>query len=188
MSSTPTRKLPPTGNTNRRQSSTAGVRQSAASGNAGRQSPAPSTGSPSSPTGGAARRNTIRDGHRPSSSIGSPLSARSAVKTRPVSHDESELENAAILEDLRSRLAKSESAAEAAAEEFNKQIKALQLRLDSSHADHVRLEDQIHARDETIEALEMQIKDLTRGKRDQENIYEAEVRIPVRARRFVAVS
>jgi predicted nucleic acid-binding Zn-ribbon protein len=123
------------------------------------------------------RRNTIREGgHRPSGSISSPLSARSAVKTRPLSNDETEFENVAILEDLRSRLSKSESAAGAAVEEYMKQIKALQLRLGESQADYVRMEDALHAKDEVVENLEMQIKDLTRSKRDQENIYEAEVR------------
>jgi predicted nucleic acid-binding Zn-ribbon protein len=124
-----------------------------------------------------ARRNTMREGisHRPSISAGSPLSARGAVKTRPVSNDETELENAAILEDLRSRLAKSESAAETAAQEYTKQIKALQQRLGEANADYVRIEDQMHAKDEATEQLEMQVKDLIRSKRDQENIYEAEV-------------
>ena len=142
----------------------------------GRQSPAPS--SSGIPTGsGMARRNTIREGgHQRTGSIpGSPLSARAAVKTRPVSNDETELENAALLEDLRSRLAKCESAAEAAAEEFAKQIKALHARLDEAQADYAQVEDQLHSKDEAIEAFEMQIKDLTRSKRDQENIYEAEV-------------
>jgi predicted nucleic acid-binding Zn-ribbon protein len=72
-------------------------------------------------------------------------------------------------------LAKSESAAEAAAEEYAKQIKALQMRLDEAQADYVQIEDHSHSKDETIDNLEMQIKDLTRSKRDQENIYEAEV-------------
>ena len=127
-----------------------------------------------------ARRNTIREGgHQRTGSIpGSPLSARAAVKTRPMSNDETELENAALLEDLRSRLAKSESAAEAAAEEFAKQIKALQARLDEAQTDYAQIEDQLHSKDEAIEAFEMQIKDLTRSKRDQENIYEAEVGAP----------
>ncbi|KAF8254114.1 hypothetical protein K440DRAFT_533004 [Wilcoxina mikolae CBS 423.85] len=165
---TTTRKPPPTSNVNRR-SQPPGVASP------GRQSPAPAAPS-SIPTSGIARRNTIREGgHRPTGSIsGSPLSARSAVKTRPLSSDETEFENAAILEDIRSRLAKSESAAEAAAEEYAKQIKALQMRLDEAQADYARIEDHLHSKDETIDDLEMQIKDLTRSKRDQENIYEAE--------------
>lgn len=92
-----------------------------------------------------------------------------------MSNDEVELENAAILEDLRTRLSKGESAAEAAAVQYALQIKALQQRLDETQADYVRIEEQMHTKDENVEALEMQIKDLTRSKRDQENIYEAEV-------------
>lgn len=140
----------------------------------GRQSPALSSAS----TPISARRNSIRDSsiQRGSVNGGSPLSARSAVKTRPsIEEIEQEHENNVILEDIRSRLAKSESAAEAAAEEYAKQIKALQLRLDELHADNVRLEDTTHSKEDTIEGLEMQIKDLTRSRRDQENIYEAEV-------------
>lgn len=126
------------------------------------------------------RRNTIREGgHRPTSSVGSnlgsPLSARSAVRGRPLSNDDTELENAAILEDLRTRLSKSESAAEVAAAQYALQMKALQQRLDETQADYARIEEQMHSKDESAETLEMQIKDLTRSKRDQENIYEAEV-------------
>ena len=159
MASTTTRKPPPAIPSTGRRS------QAPPATTAGRQSPAaPTTSAP------AARRNT----HRGSISGGSPLSARSAVKTRAAS-DEAELEAAAVLEDLRTRLAKNESAAEAAADEYNKQLKALQLRLEETHADNTRLEETAHAKDDTIESLEMQIKDLSRSRRDQENIYEAEV-------------
>lgn len=120
-----------------------------------------------------ARRNTLQ--HRRDSSVSSPLSARSAVKARPDSPDDAELENAAILEDLRGRLAKSESAAEAAAEEYQKQIKALQLRLEESVKEQVKQEEALHSKDDAIESLEIQVKELIRSKRDQENIYEAEV-------------
>ncbi|KAI5776626.1 hypothetical protein EDC01DRAFT_720006 [Geopyxis carbonaria] len=163
MASTTRNKPPLTSNLNRRAAST--------------RSPTPTNGAPSPTPGGIARRNTIREGgahHRSGSSISSPLSARSAAKSRPHSNDETELENAAILEDLRSRLAKSESAAEAAAEEYAKQIKSLQIRLEESIAEQVKMEESQHSRDEFMESLEMQIKDLTRSKRDQDNIYEAE--------------
>lgn len=120
----------------------------------------------------------MREGytHRPSGSIGgsSPLSARSVAKPRAASNDETELENTAILEDLRSRLAKSETAAETAAQEYAKQLKALQQRLEEANAEYVRIEEQMHVKDESIEQLELQVKDLIRSKRDQENIYEAE--------------
>jgi hypothetical protein len=148
--------------------------------------PTPSTNSGSSAAvavtperpNGIARRNTIREGghHRSGSSIsGSPLSARAAAKARPVSTNDDELESAAILEDLRSRLAKSESAAEAAAVEYAKQIKALQSRLQESLGEQAKMEEASHQKEEIIEGLQVQIKDLTRTKREQENIYEAEV-------------
>lgn len=87
---------------------------------------------------------------------------------------EADLENAAMLEDLRSRLAQSESAAEAATEEYAKQIKALQSRLEDALAEQIKMEEAAHQKDEMIESIELQVKELTRAKRDQENIYEAE--------------
>jgi predicted nucleic acid-binding Zn-ribbon protein len=127
------------------------------------------------PTTPMSRRNTA-SGHRPSISLsGSPLSARSSVKTRPQTDNETELEAAAMLEDIRTRLAKSESAAEAAAQEYSLQVKALQLRLDEAQKDYAKVEEQMHSKEDSIENMQIQIKELTRSKRDQENIYEAEV-------------
>jgi hypothetical protein len=88
------------------------------------------------------------------------------------------LENAAVLEDLRRRLAASESAAEAAAEEYAKQVKALQVRLEEALNEPIRMEEALHVKEEFIENLEIQVKELARAKRDQENIYEAEVSLP----------
>lgn len=87
---------------------------------------------------------------------------------------EADLENAAMLEDLRNRLAQSESAAEAAAEEYAKQVKALQSRLEDALAEQLKMEEAVHQKDEVVEGMELQVKELTRAKRDQENIYEAE--------------
>jgi CII-binding regulator of phage lambda lysogenization HflD len=92
-----------------------------------------------------------------------------------VTENEAELENAAILEELKSRLAKSETAAETAAQEYANQLTALKQRLSEANTEYMRIEEHIHAKDETIEQLEIQVKDLIRSKRDQENIYEAEV-------------
>ncbi len=173
MASSSTRKPPLASNLNRRSQPSVGL--------PGRSDRSP-TPSSSTSTGGhvreaLGRRNTMREGslHSSRNSISSPLSARSAAKRPPDANNEAELENAALLEDLRSRLAKSESAAEAAADEYTKQIKALQLRLDESSSEQSKMEEAMHAREEVVENLEMQIKDLTRSKRDQENIYEAEV-------------
>ncbi|KAL7267607.1 hypothetical protein RUND412_009802 [Rhizina undulata] len=152
----------------------------AATSNRSTRSPTPSTPNSSTVTSTpmSARRNTLRDGvpsaHR--NSISSPLSARSAVKRPPsdsVSSD-AELEHAALFEELRSKLAKTESTAEADKEEFSKQLKAVQMRLDEALSEQAKLEEVAHVKDETIETLEMQVKELTRAKRDQENIYEAE--------------
>lgn len=141
----------------------------------------PSSAAPSL-SNGISRRNTLRDrdqaagGSAPNrNSVSSPYSARSAAKRPPSISTDAELENAAILEDLRSRLAQAESTAEAATEEYAKEMKGLQVRLDEARNEQFRMEDLLHVKEEFIENLEIQIKDLTRAKRDQENIYEAEV-------------
>lgn len=56
------------------------------------------------------------------------------------------------------------------------QMKALELRLEEALAEQIKMEDSNHGKDEVIEGIESQLKELTRAKRDQENIYEAEVR------------
>ncbi|RPB16573.1 hypothetical protein P167DRAFT_480925 [Morchella conica CCBAS932] len=149
---------------------------SSSAGSARGSSRSPTPTSAATPAATAARRNTIRDGaplaHR--NSISSPLSARSAAKRSTEVQSEADLENAAMLEDLRSRLAQSESAAEAAAEEYAKQVKALQSRLEDALAEQIKMEEAAHQKDEIIEGIELQVKELTRAKRDQENIYEAE--------------
>lgn len=81
------------------------------------------------------------------------------------------------MEDLRNRLSQIESAAEAAAEEHAMQMKAIELRLEEALAEQIKMEDNSHGKDEVIEGIESQVKELTRAKRDQENIYEAEVRL-----------
>lgn len=145
------------------------------------RSPTPNSSGPVvGPSNGVARRNTLRDrelssGNPNRNSTSSPLSARSAAKRPSSNSSDADLESAAILEDLRSRLAQSESAAEAAAEEYAKQVKALQLRLDEALGEQNKMEEACHVKDEVIENFEIQIKELTRAKRDQENIYEAEV-------------
>lgn len=177
---------PPVNPLNRRSMPPAAASSSAVRGAS--RSPTPtSIGAPSSSSSAAApaRRNTLRDSgpgaHR--NSISSPLSARAAAKRSSELVSESDLENAAIMEDLRSRLAQSESAAEAAAEEYAKQVKALQIRLEEALAEQIKMEEVSHAKDEVIEGMELQIKELTRAKRDQENIYEAEVSPPPRVLR-----
>ncbi|KAG0634593.1 hypothetical protein HOY80DRAFT_894649 [Tuber brumale] len=144
------------------------------------RSPTPNSSGPAAgPPNGAVRRNTLRDrelssGNPSRNSTSSPLSARSAAKRPSSNSSDADFEGAAILEDLRSRLAQSESAAEAAAEEYAKQVKALQIRLEEALGEQMRMEEVCHAKDEVIENFEIQIKDLTRAKRDQDNIYEAE--------------
>jgi hypothetical protein len=190
MSAATARKPPiSTTNLNRRSQTPVDTGRSSPAGRAtpvGRSTPGRASPAPATPTTArnatattarpTARRNTLTNGRPATSSTGSPLSARGAVKTRPVTENEAELENAAVIEDLKSRLAKSETAAETAAQEYASQLTALKQRLSEANTEYMRIEEQIHTKDETIEQLEIQVKDLIRSKRDQENIYEAEVR------------
>lgn len=141
----------------------------------GSGSPTP-TSSPTTNATPTGRRGTGSSSiHR--NSVSSPLSARSAAKRSSELVSEADLENAAAMEDLRSRLSQIESAAEAAAEEHAMQMKAIELRLEEALGEQIKMEDSSHGKDEVIEGIESQVKELTRAKRDQENIYEAEVRL-----------
>ena len=109
----------------------------------------------------------------------SPYSARAAV-TRKATNDnasDSELESAVIIEDLRSQLAASEAKVQTDSEEHVAQMKELQTRLDEAISESAKMEETMAARDEQIETLENDTKELQRTKRDQEKLHESEVSI-----------
>lgn len=84
--------------------------------------------------------------------------------------EDQRIENAALVEDLKERLQK----AETASEEFQKHVEVLQSRLDDANKEQVKLEDRLHEEEEKMEALENEKRETLRQRRELENIYEAE--------------
>ena len=84
--------------------------------------------------------------------------------------DDAKAEQAALLDELRSRVQK----AEMASEEYQRQLNILQARLDESQQSHGQLEDQLHEKKEQVEELEAEKTQAGRQKRDLERIFEDE--------------
>ncbi|KAL6714733.1 hypothetical protein ACLMJK_008158 [Lecanora helva] len=84
--------------------------------------------------------------------------------------DDARAEHASLLEELRNRVQK----AETASEEYQRQLNLLQARLDESHQEHGRLEDRLHHSDTRVQELESDQAALMRQKRDVEDLFEAE--------------
>lgn len=84
--------------------------------------------------------------------------------------EQAKAEHASLLDDLRNRVQKAESASE----EYQKQLNLLQARLDESQQYHGQLEDQLHEKREQVEELETEKVQATRQKRELEKIFEEE--------------
>jgi chromosome segregation ATPase len=76
----------------------------------------------------------------------------------------------ALLDELKESL----RTTEIQAEQYQKQVEVLQLRLDESLQEQGTLEDRVHESDERLEALENEKRDALRQKREMEAIYEGE--------------
>jgi chromosome segregation ATPase len=98
---------------------------------------------------------------------GSNLSSSSAVSD---AEDDARAETAALLDDIKERLHKSETTCE----QFSKQAQVLQSRLDEALQEQAKLEDRLHENEERLETLENEKRDALRQKREMESIYEAE--------------
>lgn len=86
------------------------------------------------------------------------------------SEEDSRAEHVSLMEELRSRVQK----AETASEEYQRQLNLLQARLDNSHHEQGQLEDRLHQSNETIEELESDNAAATRQKREIEGLFETE--------------
>ncbi|CAL3967677.1 hypothetical protein PZA11_003918 [Diplocarpon coronariae] len=130
---------------------------------------------PSATTNGVVRSRSVR--------AGAPVSARSAMQrpgagtsnlssssTTSDADDNARAETVAVLDDLKERLRKTETASE----QFQKQTQVLQARLDEALKEQGKLEDRLHESDERLEALENEKRDALRQRREMESIYEAE--------------
>jgi chromosome segregation ATPase len=93
---------------------------------------------------------------------------------RPINDNSSDedhrAENAALLEELKEQVQK----AETDSEQYQKQLGALQLRLDEAVREQGKLEDQAHEKDVTITALRDDVRELARQIRDLDQAQEAD--------------
>ena len=117
--------------------------------------------------GGLAR--PTRGGTNRSSPQTSSLGTNAAA-SNDASEDDARAENMALIDELRTRLQK----AEAASEEYQRQLNLLQARLDESQQSHGHLEDQLHEKSEKVEELEVEKIQAARLKREVEGIFEQE--------------
>ncbi|KAK8206891.1 hypothetical protein M8818_004726 [Zalaria obscura] len=115
---------------------------------------------------------------------GTPVSARAAVK-KPASgttsrsgtpdptsaaEEDAKAEMAATLETLREQL----RAAEKASDDYQKQVKMMQVKLDDAVKEQGRLEENVHEHMERLEEIENEKKDSNKSRRELEAIYESE--------------
>jgi len=99
----------------------------------------------------------------------------SSLNTSTTTPDEagdetSRAEHVALVEELRNRVQK----AETASEEYQRQLNLLQARLDDSHHEQGQLEDRLHQSNTTIEGLESDHAAATRQIRETEELFESE--------------
>lgn len=86
------------------------------------------------------------------------------------SEEDARAEHVLLLEELRSRVQK----AETASEEYQRQLNLLQARLDESQHEHGQLEDRLHQSITRVEELESDQAAAIRQKRDIEDLFETE--------------
>jgi DNA repair exonuclease SbcCD ATPase subunit len=84
--------------------------------------------------------------------------------------EDARAETAALIQELKERLQK----AEAASEEYAKQVEVLQLRVDDALKEQANLEERVHEEEERTEGLENEKREALRQHRELEGIYEAE--------------
>ena len=114
------------------------------------------------------RARSVRNG------AGTPVSARAAAR-KPATpdsslEDDAKAELQAELADLQARLAESEASLTSS----QKQAEVLQIKLDEALNEQSMLEDNVHESTERIEELENERREKERGRREMEQIYEAE--------------
>ncbi|KAF3903643.1 hypothetical protein AA313_de0205821 [Arthrobotrys entomopaga] len=116
----------------------------------------------------------------PKTGTNSPFSAKAVARrstlitTPPADMTETQLDNAAEIGQLRQKLTEAETKALALEDEFSKQKKALQARMDEALSEQSKLEELLGGRTDAVETLENELKELQRAKRDQEKLFEAE--------------
>ena len=86
------------------------------------------------------------------------------------SEDDARAEHVSLMDELRSRVQK----AETASEEYQRQLNLLQARLDESQQEQGQLEDRLHQSNRNIEDLESDRAQSARQRREMQDLYETE--------------
>lgn len=86
------------------------------------------------------------------------------------SEDDARAEHVSLMDELRSRVQK----AETASEEYQRQLNLMQARLDESQQEQGQLEDRLHQSSRDIEELESDRAQSARQKREMQDLYETE--------------
>lgn len=86
------------------------------------------------------------------------------------SDDDARAEHVSLMDELRSRVQK----AETASEDYQRQLNLLQARLDESQQEQSQLEDQLHRSNSSIEELESDRAQSARQRREMQDLYETE--------------
>ncbi|KAK5660083.1 hypothetical protein OQA88_13552 [Cercophora sp. LCS_1] len=101
----------------------------------------------------------------------SSSSASNGVNAADIEREEAlRAETVALLDDLKDRLAKAESASES----YKRQTEVLQDKLDEALKEQAKLEEKVHENEEQIESLTNERVAVSRQMREMESIYEAE--------------
>ena len=87
-----------------------------------------------------------------------------------VSEDDARAEHISMMDELRSRVQK----AETASEEYQRQLNLLQARLDESQQEHGQLEDRLHQNNMKVEELESDSVQFSRQKREMQDLHDTE--------------
>ena len=87
-----------------------------------------------------------------------------------MSEDDARAEHISMMDELRSRVQK----AETASEEYQRQLNLLQARLDEGQQEHGQLEDRLHQNNMRIEELERESAQFARQKREMQDLHDTE--------------
>ncbi|KAI9879751.1 MAG: hypothetical protein M1830_007376 [Pleopsidium flavum] len=107
---------------------------------------------------------------RPGAGASNLSNSNLSLASDNASEDDARAETVALIDELKSRLQK----AETASEEYQRQLSVLQTRLDDAHNEQGKLEEQVHECHHRTVALEDENRESARRMRDMEGIYGSE--------------
>ncbi len=117
--------------------------------------------------------NSIARSARGSVKRPNPISNRSGGSSGTPDHTQeadARAEHASLMDELRNRVQK----AEALSEDYQRQLKSLQSRLNESLQEHGKMDDQLHEREQRLADMDSQAKQTARQKKDLEIHFESE--------------